>query len=459
MNAFRFGVCLGLSVVTLAAQTGIVGTWQGSLSAGSSTLRLQLSIKEAPEGGLSASLDSLDQGAMGLPARGVTLKLGGIHFEVPSVGGSYDGTFDEPNGQINGTWSQGKFSAPLNFTRAAKPRTLSRPQEPVRPFPYDERQVTFPNAAAGLRLTGTLTIPRGKGPFPAALLISGSGPQDRDESILGHRPFLVLSDHLTRGGIAVLRFDDRGTGKSTGDFATATTLDFAADAKAGLAWLIKQPEIDPKRVGLIGHSEGANIAAIVASRAPVAFVVMMAPSGVRGEDLLVSQTEAMMNAIGLPAEQIEKTLAFNKRAYAIARQEKDPAVIEKKVRALLTEMAGNQAIPKEMIDSQMKMLSSPWFRHFIDYDPIPAMKSLRCPVLAIFGEKDVQVPPDQNLKAVRGALESGGNKDFTTSKLAGLNHLFQTAGSGLPLEYGQIEETIAPTALDVIDGWLAKRLK
>lgn len=459
MRPTLVGAWLAVSAVTISAQTGIEGTWQGSLSAGGATLRLQLNIKKDAKGALTATLDSLDQGAMGLRATEVSLKLGALHFNVPSVGGSYDGKLDEKGNGINGTWSQGGFSEPLDFERAGKPRTLPRPQEPTRPFPYDEQEATFPNQAAGIKLAGTLTLPRGKGPFPAALLISGSGPQDRDESIMGHRPFLVLADRLTREGLAVLRFDDRGTGKSTGNFAAATTLDFAADAEAGLAWLRTRAEIDPKRIGLIGHSEGANVAAIVASRAPAAFVVMMAPSGVRGEDLLVSQTAAIMNALGLPLDQVEKTLAFNKRAYAIARQEKDAAVIESKLRSLLPELSGNQQIPKDMIEGQIKMLSSPWFRHFIDYDPVPAMKSVRSPVLAMFGEKDVQVPADENLKAIRDALQSGGNKDFATIKLPGLNHLFQTAGTGLPMEYGQIEETIAPTALDLISKWLAERLK
>jgi uncharacterized protein len=448
-----------VSAVALSAQTGVEGTWQGTLSAGAAQLRLQLNIKKDSKDGFTATLDSLDQGAMGLRATGVSLKLGAFHFDVPGIGGSYDGTLNEQGTEISGAWSQGGFSAPLNFTRAGKPKALLRPQEPNRPLPYDEEEVTYPNQPAGVTLSGTLTLPRGKGPFPAALLISGSGPQDRDENILGHRPFLVLADRLTRGGVAVLRYDDRGTAKSTGNFAAATTLDFAADADAGVAYLRIRKEIDPKRLGLIGHSEGANVAAIVASRSPVAFVVMMAPSGVRGEDLLISQTTAIMNALGLPLEQVEKTLSFNKRAYAIARQEKDPVVIDKKVRGLLPEIAGKQQIPKEVIESQIKMLSSPWFRHFIDYDPAPAMKALRSPVLAMFGEKDVQVPADENLKAVRDALQSGSNKDFSTIKLPGLNHLFQTAGTGLPMEYGQIEETIAPAALDLISKWLAERLK
>ncbi|MEN6607509.1 MAG: alpha/beta hydrolase [Bryobacteraceae bacterium] len=447
------------AVSVASAQTGIVGVWEGTLSAGPSKLRLQLHVRKDVKGNLTAALDSLDQGAMGLPASGVTLKDGAFHFDIPSVGGSYDGKFDERYGDIVGTWSQGGASIQLDFQRSRKPVALARPQTPVRPFPYIEQEVTFANKAAGITLAGTLTIPRGTGPFPAAVLISGSGPQDRDETIAGHKPFLVLSDHLTRQGIAVLRFDDRGKGKSTGNLATATMADFSGDAEAAVAYLRSRKDIQAAKIGLIGHSEGASVASMLAARLPMAFIVMMAPPGVRGEDLLLSQTAALMNGMGMPVEQIEKTVAFNKRAYAIARQESDPAAIDRKVREILPEVMGDQKPPEQVIKGQVKTLASPWFRHFLDYDPAPALKQLRCPALAMIGEKDMQVPADENVNTVRAALLAGGNKDVETVKLPGLNHLFQTAGTGLPMEYGQIEETMAPKALDLISGWILKRVR
>jgi pimeloyl-ACP methyl ester carboxylesterase len=308
--------------------------------------------------------------------------------------------------------------------------------------------VAYENELAGIQLAATLTIPPGQGPFRAVVLITGSGPQDRDESLAGHRPFLVLSDYLTRRGIAVLRADDRGVGKSGGKFAAATTADFATDTEAGVAYLKTQPEIDPKKIGLVGHSEGGIIAPMVAARdSDVAFIVMMAGAGVPGDQILAEQSLLISEAGGKSRPEAEKNAAREREILTLVKQEKDNAALREKLAAL---------IPRAQVDTQLGQIASPWFRYFIAYDPATALRKVACPVLAINGEKDLQVPPRQNLPAIRKALEAAGNKDFEIAELPGLNHLFQTAKTGSPAEYAQIEETISPVALEKIAAWILK---
>jgi len=284
-------------------------------------------------------------------------------------------------------------------------------------------------------------------------LITGSGPQDRDESLLGHKPFLILSDYLTRHGIAVLRADDRGTAKSTGVFATATTADFATDTEAGIAYLKTRAEVDPHKIGLIGHSEGGVIAPMIAARnKDVAFIVMMAGTGVPGDQILVAQGEAIQVAGGKSPEQAAKDAAKEKEMLTLVETEKDQAVLEKELKEKL---AGD--VPEAQIGVQIKQITSPWFRYFLTYDPATALRKVTCPVLAINGEKDTQVPPKLNLPAIRKALEEAGNKHFEVDELPGLNHLFQTAKTGAPAEYSEIEETMSPVALEKISSWILKQ--
>jgi pimeloyl-ACP methyl ester carboxylesterase len=284
------------------------------------------------------------------------------------------------------------------------------------------------------------------------LLITGSGPQDRNESAAGHRPFLVLADYLTRHGIAVLRADDRGFGRSTGTFSTATTADFATDAEAGVAYLRTRREVDANRIGLIGHSEGGMIAPMVAARDhAIAFIVMMAGTGVSGDDVLVAQNILVAEAMGATHEQAEAQGARIRALTDIVKSEPDNASRERKMRELLT-----GKVPPAQIDGQIRALNTPWFRYMLTYDPAIALKKVTCPVLALNGELDLQVPPTQNLPAIRAALDAGGNKHVQIEPLSGLNHLFQTAKTGSPLEYAQIEETISPVALDIITRWISK---
>ncbi len=430
-----------------AKPSDIDGAWLGTLEYSQGmTLRVVAHIANTADG-LTVTMDSPDQGATGIPAiitrNGATVKL-----EVKSVGAVFEGRIGQGLDAIGGTFTQNGLPLPLTLKRVREGASLelARPQNPVKPYPYREEDVTYENPAAGIRLAATFTIPQGKGPFPAVLLVCGSGSHDRDETLLGHKPFLVLSDYLTRQGIAVLRADKRGVGKSGGNPATATSADFATDAEAGVAWLKTRAEVDPRNIGILGHSEGGAIAPMVAARhRDVAFIVMLAGPGVRGDELLPAQVMAGNEAAGMSHEAAVKTGAMERDALKAIETEKDPARLREKLAA---------SMPKEELDRQWNTLLSPWFRYFLEYDPGAELRKVACAVLALNGQKDTQVVAKQNLPAIRAALEAGGNKRFETVEFPGLNHLFQTARTGAVSEYAQIEETMAPVVLAKIAGWI-----
>jgi len=433
------------------------GVWQGALEGNGMRLRLQLHVSHDDQKQLVAALDSPDQGVSGLPAIHVIQKDASFHFEIPVVSGVYDGTLNAAKTAITGSWTQNSVEQKLDFRRSDQLLELVRPQNPVKPYPYKEEEIAFANGKAKISLAGTLTLPRAPGPFPAAVLLSDSGPHDRDESIVGHRPFLVLADHLTRKGIAVLRFDKRGIGKSTGDYANATTEDFAGDAEAALAYLKTRKEIDPKKTGLIGHGEGGMIAPLVAAHSSdVAWIVLLAGPGLNGEDTLLLQSELILKTAGVDDEQIAKTREFNKQTYALVRQEKDTATLQAKLSDLVENSGMSASLPPAALQSQVRLMVSPWFRFSLDYDPVPTLQKTMCPALALNGEKDLQVAPKENLAKIQKALQDGGNKDFQTAELPGLNHLFQHSPTGSPTEYGGIQETMAPEALNAVSDWVLK---
>jgi hypothetical protein len=436
-----------------AKPSDIDGAWMGTLDAGATKLRVVFHITNT-EDGLTATMDSPDQGAKGLPVTSVTRDGASLKLEMRQIAGGFDGKISKDLTTIEGTWTQAGNSLPLVLKRVKDAAELERrrPQNPLKPYPYRDEDVSYPNPAANITLAATLTIPPGKGPFPAVLLIVGSGPHDRDEALMGHRPFLVLSDYLTRHGIVVLRADDRGVGKSGGNFATVTTADLATDAEAGVAYLKQRPEVDPRKIGLVGHSEGGIIAPMVAARNPdVAFIVMMAGPGVPGDQILEAQSRLIAEVDGESPAEAEKNANEEREILALVENDKDSADLESALRKRLAGKALEAAV-----DAQIKALTSPWFRYFLVYDPAGALRKVRCPVLALNGEKDLQVPPRQNLPAIRKALEAGGNQHFEADELPGLNHLFQTARTGAPSEYAEIEETISPMALEKIAGWILK---
>jgi len=452
-----------MSSAAMAADKGAEGIWQGKLAVnGGISLRLVVHISKTGNG-LSGTMDSPDQGAKGIAIQEVLLEGNKLTLKMPELMATYDGVMNDAGNEIDGKFKQAGNELPLKLARNDKLPDTRRPQDPVKPYPFDEEEVTYPNAkASGVTLAGTLTLPKGPGPYAAALLITGSGPQDRDEALLGHRPFLVLSDYLTRRGIAVLRVDDRGIAKSTGSFATATSADFATDVEAGVEFLKKHSRIDPKRIGLIGHSEGGLIAPMVAANSKdIAFIVMMAGPGVNGEQILYEQGSLIVRASGAAEAAVTAQRENQKQLFSIAKSEPDTTAaqkrfdeIAKRQYAKLTDEQKKAAGSESSVAAQISQFNTPWFRYFLTYEPKPTLKRVKCPVLAINGERDLQVPPKQNLPEIESALKEGGNKDFEVKELPGLNHLFQTCTTGAPSEYSSINETISPVALKVMGDWI-----
>jgi uncharacterized protein len=375
------------------------------------------------------------------------------------------------------------FSLLLFFAPALE---AQRPQDPQRPFPYQEQRLFFDNPhAEGVRLAGTLTVPHGDGPFPAVVLVSGSGPQDRDEALAGHRPFLVLADYLTQRGIAVLRYDDRGAFQSTGDFIAATTQDLASDAQAAVEYLGTRDEIDPAKIGIVGHSEGGLIAPMVAVQSPaVAFIVLLAGTGIPGEQLMYLQQALILASQGGDATGIAFIRTRTELFFAVLKQGLDADVAEQRLRQIWNDYLDGKIVPPDLsaaetepilaelatlsvedkveltrttLDPQLKELNRPWWTFFLSYDPATALTQVRVPVLALNGDKDLQVPARENLDAIAAALRQGGNPDFSIVELPNLNHFFQTSTTGAPSEYAVIEETFAPVALDILGDWIVSR--
>ncbi|HEY3295148.1 MAG TPA: alpha/beta hydrolase [bacterium] len=462
MNTFKRSLlALALVLVSVSfAQTpatpNVEGMWLGTLSAGSANLRIVIKISRKADNSLSAVLDSPDQGAKGIPADEVMLTGDSLHVGVKMILGGFDGKVQDST--ITGHWSQRGQSFPLSLTRVQVEPELARPQMPKKPYPYLEEDVSFVNAKGGDTLAGTFTHPEGSGPFTTALLISGSGPQDRDESIAGHKPFLVIADYLTRQGIAVLRVDDRGVGKSTGKFAQATTEDFATDAEAAIAYLKTRPDVNGKRIGLIGHSEGALVADMLGARSKsVAFIVTIAGPGVTGEEIIFQQGDLISKVQGMNGEEIARNRTMRQQMFDIVRTEKDSSAAATRLRGLMHAAAApSDSISGAMMDMQIRQLLSPWMRSFLAYDPRPDLKKITCPLLAIFGEKDLQVPPQPSSSEVAKALEKGKSHSYEIKILPGLNHLMQTAESGSPSDYARIEETFSPEALKIIGDWIGK---
>jgi hypothetical protein len=452
---FKRGVFAPAPAPKPAAPSDIDGTWLGTLDTGAIKLRILFKIVNTADG-LTAQMQSPDQGSTWIPASPVTRSGATLTIEIKPIGVVFAGKIAPDLATIDGTFTQMGNPLPLVIKRVKDQSELERrrPQNPVKPYPYREEEVTYTNMAAGNTLAATLAIPTGKGPFPAVLLITGSGPNDRDESLLGHKPFLVLSDYLTRKGIVVLRADKRGVRKSTGDLANATTADFATDAEAGVAWLKTRPEVDPHKIGLIGHSEGGVVAPMAAVADPsVAFIVMMAGSGVPGDQIIPEQVKLIAEADGASNQKADEGADTERETLTAVETEKDPKALEH----LLGVMLAAGGMPDAQIAVQIKAATSPWFRFFITYDPATALRKLTCPVLVLNGSLDLQVPPAQNLPAIRKALQEAGNKHFEVDELPGLNHLFQTAKTGSPSEYADIEETISPVALDKIASWILKQ--
>ena len=443
-----------------AATPSAAGKWLGIIKVPGAELRIAFEISKAKEGGYTAVLHSIDQGAMNIAMSTVTLSGDSLRLELKSAF-AYEGKLQPDGNTIDGNWVQGG-STPLVMKRVDKIPELNRPQTPKKPYPYGEEEVAYENRKANIHIAGTLTIPRGKDPFPAVLLISGSGPADRDESILGHKPFLVLADHLTRQGIAVLRVDKRGCGKTTGSLRGSGMEDFASDALAGVAYLKSRPEVDAKKIGLIGHSEGGSVAPMVAVQTPdVSCLVLLGAQGIPFYDLLVMQDGTEAKAAGKTDEQVELIRGFSRRFYTLVLRSQDAAQIERETKALYDTLTDAE---KKALDwpNMGGTLSLSWAlrpgaREALKFDVCPFLRQVRCPVLALNGGKDSQVPPQENLDGIERELKAGGNRDCTLRELPGLNHLFQTCSTGAFSEYVKIEETMSPLALQAVSDWIVAK--
>ena len=406
-----------IAVMTSQAQvnstTTLEGSWSGKLKVGAMSLTLVLHLEEA-DGYVKASLDSPDQGAKGISAYKEYLSDDSVAVKVESIGATYRAKLKD--GKLDGTFSQMGMKIPLVLTKGVP--EVKRPQEPKAPYPYETEEVTFKNEADGATLAGTLTWPVGydkntkKKPM-VLLFVSGSGQQNRDEELMNHKPFLVIADYLARNGIATLRYDDRATGKSVGgDVKNATSEDFARDAAAGIEFLRSKKAFS--KVGILGHSEGGTIAFILGGQKKVDFIVSLAGPTVKGDTLLAAQSNRLLSLSGMPANMtVEKY-----------RQTATSAKI-------------------------------PWLDWFNDYDPSDNIRKTRCPVFALNGDRDCQVISSLCLPALKVLLPS--SKKHLIKEYPELNHLFQHCNTGLPDEYGQIEETISPEVLSDIAGWIKQQ--
>lgn len=445
----------------LFAQSPAVGSWLGTLDAQGTNLRLVFNV-EQKDGQLVSTMDSPDQGAKGIPVTKTTLKSDSIFFEIPNAMIKYAGKLMSED-TIEGLFTQGGFKTELSLEKTKSIPSLNRPQEPKPPFPYVSEEVRFENTSANITLAGTLTKPEGEGPFACVVMITGSGPQNRDEEILGHKPFLVIADHLTRNGIAVLRYDDRGTYQSKGNFSSATTRDLADDVNSAIAYL--QTRSDVSQIGLIGHSEGGVVAPMVAAEnSSVNFIVLLAGTGVNGAEILLLQQELIGRAEGMNEKDLAKNKVANQKIYAIILAAKDDADAKKKLEKHLKSKKNLPANSSTMNDKQfaaylIDSYTSAWMFYFMRLEPSAALQNVKCPVLAVNGSKDLQVDAAQNLPPIKTALEKAGNKDVTIKKYVGLNHLFQECETGAVSEYVKIEQTFSPLVLEELTTWILKQIE
>ena len=428
------------------------GDWRGEVA----TIGLLFHLQDPAGGPRTATLDIVEQNIQGLavdfraPGDSVYLRLS------KPITACFAGRRSADGRQLSGEWQQGLRAFPLTFVRAGAGEATGpkRPQQPHAPFPYQSTDVTFRNEKAGISLAGTYTVPAGMSPFPAVVLLTGSGPEDRNETYQGHQPFAVLADYLTRQGIAVLRFDDRGVGQSGGTLKGTTSADYTTDAQAALAWLRAQPGIRKNQVGLVGHSQGGT-AAIGAAGQPDGpnFLVLLAAPGLPGDELVVQQSLALTRLQTTDPAQLASTEKMQRAMTQIVQKTANDAQAQS---ALLLYYSAISPQLAAQVKPQLAMLTSPDYRHLLADRPAQTLARVRCPVLALGGSKDVQVPTDRNLAATTAGLKAAGNRDVTVKKLPGLNHLFQRAATGAPAEYATIEETFAPAALQLIGDWITR---
>ncbi|CDR33532.1 Conserved hypothetical protein [Criblamydia sequanensis CRIB-18] len=440
----------------------ILGTWISSLETqGTKTSNLDLVVTLDEKNRLISRCSLKEHGIKDLPLD-LVLTKNSLRFENESLGLHFDGCFNELKNEITGTFYQNENNHTLTLKKRSK---LFRPQEPKAPYPYRVENIQYENTFAKVTLAGTLTCPLTDKKCPAVLLIAGSGPNDRDETVFGHKPFFLLADYLTRNGIVVLRVDKRGVASSTGHYESATGLDFADDVQAGVEYLKNRSEVNSKQIGLIGHSEGGLIAPMVASKSKdVAFIILMAGPAITGEELLYEQTQAILQAKGVGLSEREMQRNLQEKLFSIIKEEDDPRIAEIELRKVLERYLNEFPNEKRnalrvIYETQIDRINSNWFRYFLTYDPKTALKQIKIPFLALNGELDLQVSSKQNLPLIAKALKKACNKDYQVIEFPKVNHLFQTALTGSIEEYSQIEETLSPLVLKTISDWICERFK
>ncbi len=443
----------------------ITGTWSGNLEVQPG--RKIVFIFDISQNGdkLETVLSIPSQGVKDLASKATSFEAGELLIDASNLGFQYTGKWNATSGTLEGTFQEGVNAVPLQLTKETMEEVkLHRPQEPTRPYPYYEEEVTFINPKDGIVLAGTLTLPPpSDSKPPVVVLLSGSGPQDRDESFAGHKPFLVLADYLTRSGIGVLRYDDRGFGKSTGDFAAGTTVDFATDAQSAISYLKSRTDIETSIIGLIGHSEGAIIAPMVSNMSEdVAFIVMLAGTGLPGKAVSLVQAVDLRN---FPVADEKRYEAYVKEAIEIASSEKETALVRKELKAFyqqsetLASLIPPNTDRETFIENLVATRTTPWIRYFYNYNPADEIRKIKVPALALYGSKDLQVPPSYHLQPIKEALAASKSKKHEVVLLEGLNHLFQESSTGHISEYPQIEQTFAPSAMELIGTWILNQTK
>ena len=437
------------------------GAWNGALTTPGGTMRLVIEI-ETDDALMTGTLESIDQApGQKIPLSSIAVEDGVLAFAIDRIGARYEGRYNSDNTSFEGEFFQG-MQFELNFSRGtgdtAELAAPNRPQYPTDPLPYIVEEVMIPNPdAPGVSLAGTLTRPDTNDSYPVVILISGSGPQDRNQDVFGQKTFLVLADYLTRSGVAVLRYDDRGTAESTGDFSTATSADFTSDTIAIVNYLAARSDMNLSGIGLVGHSEGGLIAPIAAGQsALIDFVVLLAGPGVPSRDLVLTQSRRFAMFRGTDEETLARIMEIQVRLadITIAPTSQDDARVE--IEAFLTEdLMSSVGDDPANRDNAITSVLSPWYRYFMRHDPAPYLAALDIPVLVLNGSLDMQVEAADNLAGMREHL--AGTPDTTILELEGLNHMFQTAETGSMMEYAQIEETFAPSALVLISDWIQTR--
>jgi fermentation-respiration switch protein FrsA (DUF1100 family) len=422
------------------------GHWQGELKVSEEqSIDFIFNISQSPKG-LVASLDVPSQHQFGLDFDTVTQKGNSISLVLTAAGIEYYG--DLVNGKIQGEYQQGGFKAPVVLVKRQAPSVRQpKPQDPSATPDYLVETVTFPNQHDGHTLAGTLTIPKGEFQY-SVIILSGSGPTQRDGAAYGHKLYAVLADQLTKNGIAVLRFDDRGVGESGGDYATATSRDFANDASAALQFMHSHVRVSNSKIGYVGHSEGSLIGAIaMTNKAAVKadFFISLAGPGTSGGHILIDQSYLIQKARGIPSEQLEKSDHLQRQIIA-AIENKAP--VEQ-----LEQLLAQSGMSTAQIRAQVSQLSSPWMTYFINTDPKVFLRQIKVPVLAINGGKDLQVPARQNIEGFIQSID----KDLLSYKIyPNLNHLLQPAVTGLPSEYASIQTTLSAQVIKDIQDWLVQ---